>query len=211
MVRNRIMQVAAVAFLVARPMAAQDGTVEARVHEMYKKTYVDALPSLLDASAKLQLALGNKVEAEKIRALTADLKKSGDKPSADLAGKVTTVLSGSNEALIARLTTDGAKISEEQRQAFIDGVIGYLDGAVATVQAAKLVPDLATELSGFQPPKNPMAARRAIGIVSAGKALVDNIPALATGNIDTAKALKAYVTANKINVPAEKLNMDFGQ
>jgi hypothetical protein len=205
------MQFAAVAFLVARPMAAQDGTVEARVHEMYKKTYVDALPSLLDASAKLQLALGKKEEAEKLRALKADLEKGGDKPSADLAGKVMTVLSGSNKALGASLTTEGAKISDDQMQTFIDGASGYLDGAMATMQVAKLVPDLATELSGFQPPKNPMAARKAMGVVSVGKALVDNIPALAKGNVDTAKALKAYVTANKISVPAEKLNMDFGQ
>lgn len=211
MVRNRIMQFAAVAFLVARPMAAQDGTVEARVHEMYKKTYVDALPSLLDASAKLQLALGKKEEAERLRALKADLEKGGDKPSADLAGKVTTVLSSSNKALGASLTTEGAKISDDQMQTFIDGASGYLDGAMATMQVAKLVPDLATELSGFQPPRNPMAARKAMGVVSAGKALVDNIPALAKGNVDTAKALKAYVTANKISVPAEKLNMDFGQ
>lgn len=205
------MQFAAVAFLVARPMAAQDGSVEASVHEMYKKTYVEALPSLLDASAKLQLALGKKEEANKLRALKADLEKGGDKPSADLAGKVTTVLSGSNKALGASLTTESAKISDDQMQTFIDGASGYLDGAMATMQVAKLVPDLATELSGFHPPKNPMAARKAMGVVSVGKALVDNIPALAKGNVDTAKALKAYVTANKISVPAEKLNMDFGQ
>ncbi len=211
MVRNRIMQFAAVAFLVARPIAAQDGTLEASVHEMYKKTYVEALPILLDASAKLQLALGKKEEAEKLRALSADLAKGGDKPSADLAGKASTVLSSSNKALGTSLTTEGAKIQDDQDSLFVAGMLAYFDGTKATVQAAKLVPDLAKELGGFQPPKNPMAARKAMGAVGAGKAMVDNIPALATSNVDTAKALKAYVTANKISVPADKLNMDFGQ
>lgn len=208
---TRIMQVVAVVLLAARPMAAQDGAIDAKVNDMYQKTYVEALPNLLAASANLQEAMGLKDEAAKLRALKVDLEKGGGKPSADLPGKVTTILSESNKALGASLTTDATKVSDDQMQAFIDGVSGYLDGTMATVQAARLVPDLAKELGGFQPPKNPMAARKAMGAVNAGKAMVDNIPALAAGNVDTAKALKAYVTANKIKVPAEKLNIDFGQ
>ena len=83
-----------------------------------------------------------------------DERASYDKPSADLAGKASTVLSSSNKALGTSLTTEGAKIQDDQDSLFVAGMLAYFDGTKATVQAAKLVPDLAKELGGFQPPKD---------------------------------------------------------
>ena len=210
MLLHRTLQIAAAIAISATPLLAQEQELDVKVNEMYTKTYVEALPSLLEASAKLREALGHKEDAAKLRAAIADLTKGGTKPNADLATSLIVVQSDASKSISADLTAKTA-VSPEQMQAFIDGASAYLDGAFTTVQIAKLVPGLSKAIGEFQMPKNPMAVKKAMGTVAAGKAMADNIPNLTQGNVDTAKALKAYIIANKIKIPTEKLSLDFGK
>ena len=204
----RVLQIAALLASTSSPMFAQDD-LAGKLNDMYKKTYREAMPKLLEATAKLKEATGHKDEAAKVRAAAADLAKGGDKPNADLTKTVTTLQSEASKSLADDLTAGTAKVSADQMQAFIDGVVNYFEGTVMTGEAAQLIPDLSKAVGAFQMPKNPMAARNAMNTVGAAKALVDNVPALSNSNLQTAKALKAYVTANRIKVPAEAMNMSF--
>ncbi|MCZ8203788.1 hypothetical protein [Gemmatimonas sp.] len=205
---TRVLQITTLLATTSSPVFAQDD-LDVKLNDMYRMTYVEAMPRLLEATAKLKEATGHKDEAAKVRAAAADLAKGGDKPNPDLTKTVMTLQSEASKSLADDLTAGTAKVSADQMQAFIDGVVSYFEGTVKTGEAAQLIPDLSKALSAFQMPKNPMAARKAMSTVGAAKALVDNVPVLLSSNLQTTKALKAYVTANRIKVPTEVLNMNF--
>jgi hypothetical protein len=187
---------------------AQDAVakLESAVNSTYLKTFGEVIPTLLSANAKLEEARGNKVKADSLRALAEDVQKGASKPNGDKAELVLKALNTNATAMSANFSAQAAAISKDQMATFIAGAVDYFKGTKGTVELASSLGSLTEAVSGVSGVRNPMQLGKIRSLLSIAKVLSTGIPSTSNANIQAATALKNYVTANKISIPAAQMS-----
>jgi hypothetical protein len=161
-----------------------------------------AVPQLLEATALMQEARGFKEEASRIRALIEDVNKGASRPEAKSGEVVSTVVSGANEELKKTLAQPASEMTNAQKEMFVQGATAYFEGTRQTISLINGLRELSSAVSAAAGVRNPAQARRVPGLTNAANGLIKALPDVSQANIQTATALKEYITANNLPVPA---------
>ena len=207
---KKFIAIAGLSLLASLPSSAraQDplAALETAVGGTYARMFGVVIPTLLEASAKLDEARGNKLAAEEKRALAENARKGASKPDKNFAEKVITQTSLASDSMAAGFAAQGAALSKEQTSAFIDGAVMYFQGTKATVELSTSLAELGQAITGAASIRNPFELRKVAGLLLVGKLLTTGIPQVLKSNVQAATALKTFVTANKIPIPTDKMS-----
>ncbi len=174
------------------------GSAEAS-QEKIVQSYIEALALVLGAQAELQEALGLKDKAAESRATAEALGNGsldGKKGLQDAAGQ-----SADADASIQKKFDDGATISAEGREHYINGLALYIQGLVATKEMAGETTEFGKQAQAEISSASMMKKGKLMSKLAAGTYLVSEIPGFTSRLASNLQKLTAFAKSAGIPVP----------
>lgn len=196
---------AAAVMAVVTPAQGQD--LMSATMPVYQKMMGETLPMLMEATATLAEARGFKEKALELKAQAADMVKGAAKADKDAFEKALQVTSATAQETVTQLQAEAKEMTPEQRKMLIDGSIMFFKGVKSSVEVVQMLPPIGQAIAAV-PSSGPMGIMRAAKTLPIAKAVATGIPTMVKSNVQAAKALKDYITANKIQIDQSAM-MDF--